>query len=367
MMNQSIISNSSNDNDDSMPNPPIQYISLYTDDNIRANCAPAPPPPIHGIYQSFGMFVDPKETVPVSLENNKIKRIIPVHFDRREEMKKLNMSICISYLDMLDVLGTDDNEEILKQKLKDIEYLFIHFHHLINEMRPHQARETLRVMMELQKRQRVVTLLSFQETMVQVWNMIKNIFPDFDIDDPTDYSNADSQLRNATECNNLLREEKAAREKYLQELEDIKSQGCSKSSSQYKENADKIINTSAVVSDKKKPTYLEEVMAKHDKAMSVFNTLKNQEQIKEQTKYIYKTEDSAQLKEKMQHNKPSLLSVKSLSQKISVENGYKNVIESTNEPASKRFKYNNEMNKQNGFYSLTKFDEIMCTLLDAMD
>ena len=33
--------------------------------------------------------------------------------------------------------------------------LFIHMHHLVNEFRPHQARETLRVMMEQQKRQRI--------------------------------------------------------------------------------------------------------------------------------------------------------------------------------------------------------------------
>lgn len=50
-----------------------------------------------------------------------------------------------------------------KKQIDDISLLFVHMHHLLNEFRPHQARETLRVMMEMQKRQRIETASRFQK------------------------------------------------------------------------------------------------------------------------------------------------------------------------------------------------------------
>lgn len=47
----------------------------------------------------------------------------------------------------------------MKFQIDDLNLLFVHIHHLLNEFRPHQGRETLRVIMEVQKRQRVETAL----------------------------------------------------------------------------------------------------------------------------------------------------------------------------------------------------------------
>ena len=54
------------------------------------------------------------------------------------------------------------------EKIDDLRLLFIHMHHLINEFRPHQARETLRKMLEIQKNQRLETADRFQKHLEKV-------------------------------------------------------------------------------------------------------------------------------------------------------------------------------------------------------
>ena len=59
------------------------------------------------------------------------------------------------------------------EKIKDLELLFIHMHHLINEFRPHQARETLRVMLHVQKRKRLQLAEKFQGHLEKVQETIQ--------------------------------------------------------------------------------------------------------------------------------------------------------------------------------------------------
>lgn len=73
----------------SLPLPPAQYFSVYTDENLRKNRTPKPPPPILDTYQMFGNTFNNEEMIR-SLESQGIRRLIPQHFDRRKELKKLN-------------------------------------------------------------------------------------------------------------------------------------------------------------------------------------------------------------------------------------------------------------------------------------
>ncbi|KAL9692113.1 hypothetical protein quinque_016392 [Culex quinquefasciatus] len=148
----------------SLPLPPAQYINLFTDENIRKNRAPKPPPPIQDSYTMFGNPFSNDDNIIRPLEAQGFKRLYPQHFDRRKELKKLNHSLLVNFLDLIDLL------------IEDLSLLFVHIHHLLNEFRPHQARETLRVMMELQKRQRIETTQRFQNHLEKVREMVKAAF-----------------------------------------------------------------------------------------------------------------------------------------------------------------------------------------------
>merc|ERR1719397_263340 len=64
---------------------------------------------------------------------------------------------------MIDILIKTPESPKRDEKIEDINLLFIHMHHLINEFRPHQARETLRVMLMVQKRKRTQFTGKFKE------------------------------------------------------------------------------------------------------------------------------------------------------------------------------------------------------------
>nr|XP_045008671.1 mediator of RNA polymerase II transcription subunit 7 [Jaculus jaculus]XP_045008672.1 mediator of RNA polymerase II transcription subunit 7 [Jaculus jaculus]XP_045008673.1 mediator of RNA polymerase II transcription subunit 7 [Jaculus jaculus] len=157
-----------------LPPPPMQYIKEYTDENIQEGLAPKPPPPIKDSYMMFGNQFQCDDLIIRPLESQGIERLHPMQFDHKKELRKLNMSILINFLDLLDILIRSPGSVKREEKLEDLKLLFVHVHHLINEYRPHQARETLRVMMEVQKRQRLETAERFQKHLERVIEMIQS-------------------------------------------------------------------------------------------------------------------------------------------------------------------------------------------------
>uniref|UniRef100_UPI00398F7F78 mediator of RNA polymerase II transcription subunit 7 n=1 Tax=Pristiophorus japonicus TaxID=55135 RepID=UPI00398F7F78 len=157
-----------------LPLPPMQYYKEYTDDNVRKGFAPKPPPPIRDSYTMFGNQFQCDELIIRPLEGQGIERLHPPQFDHKKELKKLNLSILVNFLDLLDILIKSPGSIQREEKLEDLKLLFVHMHHLINEYRPHQARETLRVMMEVQKRQRLETAERFQKHLDRVVEVIQS-------------------------------------------------------------------------------------------------------------------------------------------------------------------------------------------------
>lgn len=74
----------------------------------------------------------------------------------------------MNFLDLIDILIKSPDSMKREEKIEDCNMLFIHMHHLINEFRPHQARETLRVMLHVQKRKRMQVAQKFQANLDKV-------------------------------------------------------------------------------------------------------------------------------------------------------------------------------------------------------
>lgn len=137
------------------------------------------------------------DTIIRPLESQQIRRLYPQHFDRKKELKKLNHSLLVNFLDLIDVLINAPESPRRTEKIDDLTLLFVHIHHLLNEYRPHQARETLRVILELQKRQRVETAKRFSYHLEKVRDIVNSAcsnlfsidepnFPSMDVDEKTD-------------------------------------------------------------------------------------------------------------------------------------------------------------------------------------
>ncbi|KAI1326548.1 MED7-domain-containing protein, partial [Xylariaceae sp. FL0255] len=115
-----------------------------------------PPEPEDGEWRVFGNRYRLKDELP-RLEDGEIRRLFPnpeerdqdgKHFDRATILKRLAKSLLLNFLELTGLLA--NNPESAEEKITDIRDLFINFHHLINEYRPHQARESLISMMQSQ-------------------------------------------------------------------------------------------------------------------------------------------------------------------------------------------------------------------------
>ena len=122
----------------------------------------------------FGVTFRADDEIIRPLESQGLRRLYPQNYDHKRELKKLNYSILVNFLDLLDVLIRAPDSSRRIEKIDDLTLLFIHMHHLINEFRPHQARETLRVMLETQRRQRLETVDRFRKHLTRVEDMLQS-------------------------------------------------------------------------------------------------------------------------------------------------------------------------------------------------
>ncbi|KAJ1898036.1 Mediator of RNA polymerase II transcription subunit 7 [Coemansia sp. IMI 209127] len=145
--------------DASYPAPP-DYFTLFTDANIAratgTDTADAldnpdlrflvpPPPPTSGSYSTFGRTWQVNDRLPSLAEQN-IPQLYPDGpIDRIAELKSLNHTAIFEFLDLVDVLIKDPSQ--YAARTDRIRNIFVNAHHLINEYRDHQAKESLKLML----------------------------------------------------------------------------------------------------------------------------------------------------------------------------------------------------------------------------
>ena len=104
------------------PLPPMKYYKIYTDDNVSTGHVPAPPRLPTGEYFVFGCPYHIHDPLIRQLEEQNIPRLYKTgdEASRIEEMKKLNTSILITFLDLLHILS---NSPTSPDRLARVEHL----------------------------------------------------------------------------------------------------------------------------------------------------------------------------------------------------------------------------------------------------
>ncbi|KAJ3267227.1 Mediator of RNA polymerase II transcription subunit 7 [Chytriomyces hyalinus] len=152
----------------SYPPPPAHY-KIFTSDNIANNADKlpllTPPPPLAstvGAYSVFGEQLRLQEQPP-SLPEMGVAQLYEStnSADRATELKKLNHAILLNFMELLQILVKDPEEHT--RKIEHIRLLFININYLLNEYRPHQARDTLKLLMQLQIQRRITMAADIQK------------------------------------------------------------------------------------------------------------------------------------------------------------------------------------------------------------
>ncbi|SMQ46225.1 unnamed protein product [Zymoseptoria tritici ST99CH_1A5] len=108
-----------------------------------------PEPPADGRYKVFGLAIDLHEK-PATLESAGIEQLYPQHpsvrLSPQPHLISLARSLLTNFLSLTGILG--QNPELFEDRVADLQTIMYNMHDLINQYRPHQARETLILMME---------------------------------------------------------------------------------------------------------------------------------------------------------------------------------------------------------------------------
>ncbi|CAF2362403.1 unnamed protein product, partial [Brassica napus] len=133
--------------------PPPPYYRLYKDYSESPSSVPEPPSPIEGSYVCFGGNYTTEDVLP-SLEEQGVPQLYPndSNVDYKKELRSLNRELQLHILELADVLVERPSQ--YAKRIGDISSVFKNLHHLLNSLRPHQARATLIHVMELQIQQR---------------------------------------------------------------------------------------------------------------------------------------------------------------------------------------------------------------------
>lgn len=139
-----------------------------------------PEPPADGPYRSFGEIWQTEDKLP-TLSDTGIKQLYSNsegNQDRIFELKKLLHSLLIQFIELAGIMSI--SPESFPAKIEDIRVLLINMHHLLNEYRPHQSRESLILLMESQLEDKRREIADLKQKNEQVQNKVADLTKQFD-------------------------------------------------------------------------------------------------------------------------------------------------------------------------------------------
>lgn len=148
---------------------------------------PVPPTEERGKFRCFGDVYYIKEDLP-SLEDMGVEQVYTppltplsqtnsqssqTQHDRAFILKRLAKSLLLNFLELVSIMAS--NSSHWAEKVQDIRTLSINFHHLLNEYRPHQARETLILMMREQLKSKRAEISGVKECRAKVEKILEEL------------------------------------------------------------------------------------------------------------------------------------------------------------------------------------------------
>ncbi|XP_073290434.1 mediator of RNA polymerase II transcription subunit 7a-like [Primulina huaijiensis] len=129
--------------------PPPPFYKLYKDYSQDPDSAPSPPPPIQGPYVLYGASYTTDDVLP-GLEEQGVRQLYPKgpNIDFKKQLKSLNRELQLHLLELADVLVERPSQ--YARRVEDISLIFKNLHHLLNSLRPYQARATVIHILEQQ-------------------------------------------------------------------------------------------------------------------------------------------------------------------------------------------------------------------------
>ncbi|EOY09624.1 PREDICTED: mediator of RNA polymerase II transcription subunit 7a isoform X3 [Theobroma cacao] len=152
--------------------PPPPFYRLYKDYLQNPKSAPEPPPPIEGTYVCFGGSYTTDDLLP-SLEEQGVRQLYPKgpNVDFKKELRSLNRELQLHILELADVLVERPSQ--YARRVEEISLIFKNLHHLLNSLRPHQARATLIHILELQIQRRKQALEDIKSRREEAQRLLK--------------------------------------------------------------------------------------------------------------------------------------------------------------------------------------------------
>ncbi|KAI1007885.1 hypothetical protein K3495_g357 [Podosphaera aphanis] len=155
---------------------------------LRFLLPPELPTPAEGKFRCFGDVYYMKEELP-SLEAMGVEQVYTapstpsqtasqstlMHHDRAFILKRLAKSLLLNFLELVGIMAINPSE--WPEKVQDIRTIIINFHHLLNEYRPHQARESLILVMKEQLDRKRAEIRGIKECGERVEGILKGLGP----------------------------------------------------------------------------------------------------------------------------------------------------------------------------------------------